>query len=123
MPAGRHRPSPPPQPLPPAASSAGASSAVPQSRSVAPGAAESSGRRFTSPLVRRLAKEHGIDLATITGTGPNGRIVRRDIEGAVRAGRDVPMSPTASGAEPRRRLRGTARPAAPPPRTAWRRSR
>ncbi|WP_405559468.1 dihydrolipoamide acetyltransferase family protein [Streptomyces sp. NBC_01180] len=92
----------------PAASSAGASSAVPQSCSVTRGPAEPSGRRFTSPLVRRLAKEHGIDLATITGTGPSGRVVRRDIEGAVREGRDVPMSPAASGAEPA----ATASPAA-----------
>ncbi|WP_405476273.1 dihydrolipoamide acetyltransferase family protein [Streptomyces sp. NBC_00009] len=84
----------------PAAPSAEALSAVPQSCSAARGPAEPSGRRFTSPLVRRLAKEHDIDLATVTGTGPNGRIVRRDIEGAVREGRDVPMSPAASGTEP-----------------------
>ncbi|WP_314503955.1 dihydrolipoamide acetyltransferase family protein [uncultured Microbacterium sp.] len=39
-------------------------------------------RRFVSPLVRRLARERGIDLTAISGTGPNGRIVRRDIDGA-----------------------------------------
>ena len=39
-------------------------------------------RRFVSPLVRRLARERGIDLATVAGTGPNGRVVRRDIDGA-----------------------------------------
>lgn len=44
----------------------------------APG--EGSGRRFVSPLVRRLAREHGIDLSTVTGSGPDGRIVRRDIQ-------------------------------------------
>jgi pyruvate dehydrogenase E2 component (dihydrolipoamide acetyltransferase) len=33
-----------------------------------------------SPLVRRLAAERGLDLATVTGTGPGGRIVRRDVE-------------------------------------------
>ncbi|NYE19559.1 dihydrolipoamide acetyltransferase family protein [Microbacterium immunditiarum] len=37
-------------------------------------------RLFASPLVRRLAKEHGVDLAALKGTGPNGRIVRRDLE-------------------------------------------
>jgi pyruvate dehydrogenase E2 component (dihydrolipoamide acetyltransferase) len=37
-------------------------------------------RLFASPIVRRLAREQGIDLATIEGTGPNGRIVRRDLE-------------------------------------------
>lgn len=37
-------------------------------------------RLFASPLVRRLAKERGLDLETIVGTGPNGRIVRSDLE-------------------------------------------
>ena len=36
-----------------------------------------------TPLVRKLAHEHGIDLASVKGTGPGGRIVRADIEGAV----------------------------------------
>jgi pyruvate dehydrogenase E2 component (dihydrolipoamide acetyltransferase) len=37
-------------------------------------------RIFASPLVRKIAGERGIDLAAIEGTGPNGRIVRRDLE-------------------------------------------
>jgi pyruvate dehydrogenase E2 component (dihydrolipoyllysine-residue acetyltransferase) len=37
-------------------------------------------RIFASPLVRKVAGERGIDLAAIAGTGPNGRIVRRDLE-------------------------------------------
>jgi pyruvate dehydrogenase E2 component (dihydrolipoamide acetyltransferase) len=41
---------------------------------------DASARQFVSPLVRRLAKERGIDLAGVTGTGPNGRIVRRDLD-------------------------------------------
>ena len=40
----------------------------------------SRGRIFASPLVRKIAGERGIDLAAIEGTGPNGRIVRRDLE-------------------------------------------
>jgi len=44
------------------------------------------GRRFISPLVRRLARERGIDLDGIEGTGPNGRVVRRDLERAAAAG-------------------------------------
>ena len=44
------------------------------------GAADGSRSRiFASPLVRKVAVEKGIDLAGITGTGPSGRIVRRDI--------------------------------------------
>lgn len=43
--------------------------------------AVTNGRRlFATPLVRKLAKERGIDLGTVTGTGPGGRIVRRDLD-------------------------------------------
>ncbi|WP_300591242.1 dihydrolipoamide acetyltransferase family protein [Microbacterium sp.] len=45
-------------------------------------AGPSRARIFATPLVRRLAREREIDLATIEGTGPNGRIVRRDLDGA-----------------------------------------
>lgn len=38
------------------------------------------GRQFMSPLVRRLARDRGIDLTGVNGSGPNGRIVRRDLE-------------------------------------------
>src|SRR4051794_2480666 len=39
-------------------------------------------RVFSSPLARRLAKEASIDIARINGSGPHGRIVARDVEGA-----------------------------------------
>jgi pyruvate dehydrogenase E2 component (dihydrolipoamide acetyltransferase) len=39
------------------------------------------GRLFASPIVRRLAKERGLDLGSIVGSGPSGRIVRRDLDG------------------------------------------
>jgi pyruvate dehydrogenase E2 component (dihydrolipoamide acetyltransferase) len=42
----------------------------------------SSGRRPVAPVARRLAAELGVDLTTVTGTGPGGRIVRRDVESA-----------------------------------------
>jgi pyruvate dehydrogenase E2 component (dihydrolipoamide acetyltransferase) len=42
----------------------------------------SNGRVKASPLARRLARERGIDLATLRGTGPEGRIVAKDVEGA-----------------------------------------
>lgn len=41
---------------------------------------ESGERIRASPLVRRLAEEHGIDLAQVSGSGPHGRIVKRDIQ-------------------------------------------
>ncbi|TDD22943.1 2-oxo acid dehydrogenase subunit E2 [Actinomadura sp. KC06] len=40
----------------------------------------------SSPLARRLARDHGIDLTTLNGSGPGGRIVRADIESAIRSG-------------------------------------
>jgi len=50
---------------------------------------KSSGRVVASPLAKRLAKEANVDLARVAGSGPHGRIVRRDIE-AVAAGK-LPM--------------------------------
>jgi pyruvate dehydrogenase E2 component (dihydrolipoamide acetyltransferase) len=41
------------------------------------------GRIFASPLARKLAKDHGLTMEQITGTGPNGRILRRDVDEAV----------------------------------------
>lgn len=51
-------------------------------------------RVFSSPLARRLAKEAGIDLARIQGSGPHGRIIARDVE-AAKSGRGV-MAPAAA---------------------------
>lgn len=48
------------------------------------------GRLFASPLVRRLAKQHGIDLETLDGSGPHGRIVRRDLEAHLADRQDTP---------------------------------
>ena len=53
---------------------------VPRANGHQPGPADARSRVFASPLVRKIALEKGIDLTGIAGTGPNGRIVRRDIE-------------------------------------------
>ncbi|WP_048468577.1 2-oxo acid dehydrogenase subunit E2 [Mycolicibacterium chlorophenolicum] len=53
------------------------------------------GRIFATPLVRRLARDADLDLAAVTGTGPNGRIVRRDIEGLLT---QTPSSPATAEA-------------------------
>jgi len=47
----------------------------------APGA-ERGKRLFASPLARRIARERGIDLGTLSGSGPHGRIIRKDVESA-----------------------------------------
>ena len=55
----------------------------------------SSGTRiFASPLARRLGKEAGLDLASLKGSGPHGRIVKRDIETAIAAGPAPKAAPT-----------------------------
>lgn len=59
--------------------------------SQADGAAPRAGRIFSSPLARKLAKDAGIPLTEITGTGPRQRILRRDVE-AARAARAVPAA-------------------------------
>jgi|tagenome__1003787_1003787.scaffolds.fasta_scaffold20801231_1 pyruvate dehydrogenase E2 component (dihydrolipoamide acetyltransferase) len=63
-------------------------------------------RIFASPLVRKVAAEQGIDLAAVEGTGPNGRIVRRDLE---RLAANPPRSPGPAPA-PDRAAAGTAQP-------------
>ncbi|MDE4272845.1 pyruvate dehydrogenase complex dihydrolipoamide acetyltransferase [Phaeobacter gallaeciensis] len=50
----------------------------------APAAADGS-RIFASPLARRIAADKGLDLAAISGSGPRGRIVKADVEGATAA--------------------------------------
>ena len=52
----------------------------------APPAAQDGGRIHSSPLVRRMASEHGIDLSTVAGTGAGGRISKQDIEAVIASG-------------------------------------
>ena len=65
---------------PATAAAAPAGAGEPRANGHQPGPADARSRVFASPLVRKIALEKGIDLTGIAGTGPNGRIVRRDIE-------------------------------------------
>jgi pyruvate dehydrogenase E2 component (dihydrolipoamide acetyltransferase) len=62
--------------------------------------APTSGRIYVSPLVRKRAREAGIDISRVTGTGPGGRIVKKDLEaflaagGATEAVTEVPLQRT-----------------------------
>ncbi len=89
---------PAPQPTPAPASMAAPS--VPAPNGHAPG-----GRIFASPLARRLAEQAKLDLARITGSGPHGRIVKHDVEAALKGG-----APRLAAAP-----RGSLPRAAPPP--------
>lgn len=57
-----------------------------------PKPARKSGRVLASPLVRRLALEHDLDLRELEGSGPNGRIVKRDIDEALKRPKRAPES-------------------------------
>ena len=54
-------------------------------KAAAPAAAPAEGRVKASPLARRLAEAKGVDLAAVAGSGPNGRIVKADLDGAAAA--------------------------------------
>ncbi|WP_344092625.1 dihydrolipoamide acetyltransferase family protein, partial [Nocardiopsis composta] len=56
--------------------------AAPAAPAAAPAEGEEAARPRTSPLARRLAKEYGLDIEKIQGSGPKGRVVRADIEAA-----------------------------------------
>src|SRR6266480_2999017 len=80
--AAKPAPTPAPSPAPAAKAAApGAAAAAPQA--TAPAAQTNGhGRIFSSPLARRLAKEAGIELGRINGSGPHGRVIARDVEEA-----------------------------------------
>ncbi len=112
--------SPTPEPAaPPAPAPAGvpepaavAPPAVPAPVAAAPAAAAESGVRsgYVTPVVRKLAADHGVDLSAVVGTGVGGRIRREDVLAAAAgtAAPGAPEAPTAPAAPP------VAAPAAPP---------
>ncbi len=108
------KPAPTPTPAPAPAAAAPAAKAEPPT--AAPQQAPQSGnghdaggdRIFVSPLARRMAKQAGLELAALKGSGPNGRIVKADIETALQKGAPpAPPPATAPAAAP------ATRPSAP----------
>jgi len=104
------------EPAPAQAQAATAQAATAQPAPAVPAApASPTGRVKASPLARRIARERGIDLHQLAGSGPGGRIVRGDVEIATgdgpATGAPVADTPPAPAAEP-------AVPAAPPPAAA-----
>ena len=89
-----------PKPAAPAAAPTPAPAAAPTPLAAA-AAAKTNGhaRIFSSPLARRLAKDAGIDLSRINGSGPHGRVVARDVEGA-KSGKGLKAPAAAPAAGP-----------------------
>ncbi len=98
----------------PKGTSSGAQHAAPskeaESRQVAE---ETNGRLKASPLARRLAGEHGIELSSIDGSGPQGRIIKRDIEARLEEGAPAQeeQAEAPAGQQPAFRAPGEAAPA------------
>ncbi|MEO5817558.1 MAG: pyruvate dehydrogenase complex dihydrolipoamide acetyltransferase [Gemmatimonadaceae bacterium] len=87
----------PPAPAAPAAPAPSApAAAAPAPAPAAPAAP--SGPTRSSPLARRLASEKGLDLASVQGSGPNGRIIKRDIDAVAAAPQAAAATAPAAGA-------------------------
>ncbi len=84
----------------PVAATAPVKSAEPAPHRPAPRANGKGSRLFASPLAKRIAKERGLDLAAISGTGPHGRIVKADVEKAPAAGAAAKPSMAVSASAP-----------------------
>jgi pyruvate dehydrogenase E2 component (dihydrolipoamide acetyltransferase) len=96
---------PPAPPRPSAPAPAAAPTAAPPAASAAappkPAPSRNGGRVRSSPLARRVASERGVELAAIAGSGPNGRIIKRDVESAVAAPPAAARQPAAVVERPR----------------------
>jgi pyruvate dehydrogenase E2 component (dihydrolipoamide acetyltransferase) len=109
-----------PATAPPVAPTALPSAPAPQAPPVpAPAASRGNGkdaeggRIFASPLARRMAKQGGIDLGALTGSGPNGRIVKADVEAALRGPAKPAPAPVQEAPAPAPAPQPAARPPAP----------
>lgn len=97
-PAAKPAPAPAAAPAPRPAATGPTQAAAPQAAASA-SQANGHARVFSSPLARRLAKEAGIELGRINGSGPHGRIVARDVEGA-KSGKGLKAPAAAPAAGP-----------------------
>ncbi len=79
---------------PAAAPSAPAAAPKPPASEAQPAKANGGARIFSSPLARRLAKDAGLDIARIEGSGPHGRVIARDID-AAKSGKGMKAAPAA----------------------------
>jgi pyruvate dehydrogenase E2 component (dihydrolipoamide acetyltransferase) len=89
--------SPPAAPAPAPAAAVAAPAPAVAARAPTPAPAPANGERvFASPLAKRMARQAGLDLAALAGSGPHGRVVKRDIEAALAGG--VPAAAAAAPA-------------------------
>lgn len=91
-------PKPAAQPSEPSEPAASPQPSQPSPQQAAP--ANQGGRIKASPLAKRMAEQAGLDLGQLSGSGPNGRIVKSDIEAALSGGTAAPAAPQAQPAAP-----------------------
>lgn len=89
----------PAKPVPAEPEAAGTESAKTEAPKPAANGHDKSERVFASPLARRLAKEAGIEIAAIAGSGPHGRVIKADVEQARASGTATPAAAPKSDAE------------------------
>jgi pyruvate dehydrogenase E2 component (dihydrolipoamide acetyltransferase) len=90
---------PAPKPSAPAAAPPAAAPQATPAAAAAPAAAKPEGARlFASPLARRVAKQKGVDIAALLGSGPHGRIVLKDVETAKPGAAPAPAAKPAAAA-------------------------
>ncbi|AOF88426.1 pyruvate dehydrogenase complex dihydrolipoamide acetyltransferase [Sinorhizobium sp. RAC02] len=77
---------------------AAAAAAPAATASAGPAPAKDGNRVFSSPLARRIAKEAGVDISAVSGSGPHGRVVKSDVEKAVTSGGAKPAAAAAPAA-------------------------
>ncbi|NRA97372.1 MAG: 2-oxo acid dehydrogenase subunit E2, partial [Planctomycetes bacterium] len=94
IPAPAAAPAPSPSPAPAAPAPASSAPAPASSAPAAPASGNRGGKILAAPATRKLARESGIELAAVTGSGPRGRVTKADVEAYLQAG------PAASGAAP-----------------------
>src|SRR5262245_14377527 len=97
-------------PTPPAAAPQPVSTQPPQAQPALQREKSGNGRIFASPLARRMAQQAGLDLGAINGSGPQGRIVKADIEAVLTSAR---TAPTAVPARPAAAVQVPAAPTTP----------
>jgi pyruvate dehydrogenase E2 component (dihydrolipoamide acetyltransferase) len=73
------------------------------------------GRLKASPIAKRIARDRGLDLSALSGSGPGGRIVKADVEKAIAAGVAAPGAPAVTPQPPAERPAAPAVPAGPTP--------
>jgi pyruvate dehydrogenase E2 component (dihydrolipoamide acetyltransferase) len=105
-----------PAPLAPAPAAQRPAAPAPAPAAAAPAAPQRAGERIhSSPLVRRMAAEHGVDLSTVPGTGAGGRISKQDIEAVIAAGGAPAATPAPAYSATATRAAPATRPTPPPP--------